>query len=211
MAQVIGKTAPSMALEICRGGEKSQSDLLALREPGQAMVLDFFAPWCKACPKAAQHLDELAESYGERCQFVLICVDGSLDDAIAFAKEHGVSRPVIASVVDEDAPSENYQVQGLPHHTIIGPDGLVARNKEVSLSEDLEAVLAQESTESTDSLAPAPKKSHISEKYKELEKTDPLLKENPRRWVMFPLQYPEVTWINFLNFVVREACSKSST
>jgi len=25
-----------------------------------------------------------------------------------------------------------------------------------------------------------------------LEKQDPLLKENPRRWVMFPLQYPEV-------------------
>ena len=32
----------------------------------------------------------------------------------------------------------------------------------------------------------------FSDKYKELEKQDPLLKENPRRWVMFPLQYPEV-------------------
>jgi ribonucleotide reductase beta subunit family protein with ferritin-like domain len=34
--------------------------------------------------------------------------------------------------------------------------------------------------------------SRISEQYRELEKTDPLLKENPRRWVMFPIKYPEV-------------------
>merc|ERR1719265_1972083 len=28
--------------------------------------------------------------------------------------------------------------------------------------------------------------------FKELEKEDPLLKENPHRWVMFPIQYPQV-------------------
>merc|ERR1711937_74323 len=35
-------------------------------------------------------------------------------------------------------------------------------------------------------------RSRISEEYKELEKEDPLLKENPSRWVMFPIQYPEI-------------------
>jgi len=34
--------------------------------------------------------------------------------------------------------------------------------------------------------------SEISKKYRELEKSDPLLMDNPRRWVMFPIQYPEV-------------------
>merc|ERR1712137_180424 len=33
--------------------------------------------------------------------------------------------------------------------------------------------------------------SPISKKYCELEKSDPLLRENPHRWVMFPIQYPE--------------------
>lgn len=33
--------------------------------------------------------------------------------------------------------------------------------------------------------------SRISAEYKELEKSDPLLMENPRRFVMFPIQYPE--------------------
>jgi len=34
--------------------------------------------------------------------------------------------------------------------------------------------------------------SRISQEFRELEKSDPLLKENSRRWVMFPIQYPEV-------------------
>ena len=89
--------------------------------------------------------------------------------------------------MDEHAP-ESYQVSGLPHQSLIAPDGTVVRNYEVSLPEDLDAVL-----DSNHSLVTVPKKSTVSDKYKELEKNDPLLKENPRRWVMFPLQYPEAS------------------
>jgi ribonucleoside-diphosphate reductase subunit M2 len=32
--------------------------------------------------------------------------------------------------------------------------------------------------------------SEVSAQYRELEKSDPLLKENPNRWVLFPIQYP---------------------
>jgi len=39
--------------------------------------------------------------------------------------------------------------------------------------------------------APAPI-SRISAQYRELEKTDPLLVENPRRFVMFPIHYPQI-------------------
>jgi len=34
--------------------------------------------------------------------------------------------------------------------------------------------------------------SRVSAEYRELEKSDPLLKENPRRWVLLPIQYPAV-------------------
>jgi len=40
-----------------------------------------------------------------------------------------------------------------------------------------------------DSKAPL---SRVSAKYCELQKNDPLLKENPKRFVMFPIQYPDV-------------------
>ncbi|CAE8630646.1 unnamed protein product [Polarella glacialis] len=194
MAQsIIGRAAPDMELEVAAaGGASEQSSLLALRLPGQAMVVDFFAPWCKACPKAGQKLDQLALQYGDRCQFVLVCVDGGVDEARAFAEEHGITHCKVASVVDEDAP-ESYSVSGLPHHVLIAPDGTVARNYEVNLPEDLEQVL--KGGEAVDILSTSSIPfgcSRISAQYKELEKQDPLLKENPRRWVMFPLQYPEV-------------------
>merc|ERR1711988_1605606 len=32
----------------------------------------------------------------------------------------------------------------------------------------------------------------ISKQYRKLEESEPLLMDNPRRWVMFPIQYPEV-------------------
>merc|ERR1719163_1459773 len=44
---------------------------------------------------------------------------------------------------------------------------------------------------STDIIATAPL-SNISQQYRQLEESDPLLMDNPRRWVMFPIQYPEV-------------------
>lgn len=39
---------------------------------------------------------------------------------------------------------------------------------------------------------PAAAASRTSEEYRENEKRDPLLVENPRRWVMFPIQFPEI-------------------
>ena len=34
--------------------------------------------------------------------------------------------------------------------------------------------------------------SRVSKEFSDLEKSDPLLVENPRRWVMFPIQYPQI-------------------
>jgi len=41
-------------------------------------------------------------------------------------------------------------------------------------------------------IATAAPLSRVSNEFRELEKSDPLLTENPRRWVMFPIQYPQV-------------------
>merc|ERR1712190_376775 len=35
-------------------------------------------------------------------------------------------------------------------------------------------------------------KSRVSTEYKELEKSETLLRENPQRWVMFPIRFPEI-------------------
>merc|ERR1719293_636250 len=139
---IIGHTAPDFELTIVGPSESStySSSLSALRAGDRAVVIDFFAPWCKACPAAAQRLEELAAgSFGERCCFLLVCVDGGVEGAREFAKVHGISRCVVAAVDDDDIDA--YSVSGLPHHVIIAPDGTVAKNYEVSMPADLEAVL----------------------------------------------------------------------
>merc|ERR1719235_2415974 len=73
---------------------------------------------------------------------------------------------------------------------LIGSDGVVVRNYEVALPADLDAALAANAAPAA--VAPSAPISRISAEYRELEKLDPLLRENPGRWVMFPIQYPEV-------------------
>jgi ribonucleoside-diphosphate reductase subunit M2 len=99
----------------------------------------------------------------------------------------------VAAAVDEDAPSDLYEVRGLPHHALIDHTGTLVKNYEVELPGDLEACLKRKAGEGQDvaSAAAAPL-SLISKQFCELEKNDPILKENPHRWVMFPIQYPEV-------------------
>merc|ERR1712217_718898 len=41
-------------------------------------------------------------------------------------------------------------------------------------------------------MAAAAPVSRISKEFKELEKAEELLRENPRRWVMFPIRFPEI-------------------
>merc|ERR1712005_102132 len=55
---------------------------------------------------------------------------------------------------------------------------------------DLDAALMAGAA--TTAAVPSAPVSRVSAEYRELEKQDPLLRENPGRWVMFPIQYPEI-------------------
>merc|ERR1712224_753981 len=148
-------------------GTQVSTTLQALRVAGQPSVLDFFAPWCATCPAAARRLEELAAGeYAGRCLFLLVCVDGEEEAARAFASAHGISTCVV-SFVDADELPEEYRVSGLPHHVLIGSDGVVVRNYEVSLPADLDAALAAKATPAA--VAPGAPISRISAAYRVLE------------------------------------------
>jgi len=186
---IIGSMAPDFKITIVEDGSSRTSSLSEVRS-GKSMVMDFFAPWCKACPAAATKMEELAS--GDRssdCNFLLICVDGSEDDVREFAKSNNITRCVVASVEDDDVP-DAYNVSGLPHHTLISAGGKVVKNFEVALPADLDEMLA--SPPAAVVLSNEQPMSRVSVEIKRLEAEDPLLKENPRRFVMFPIQYPEV-------------------
>jgi ribonucleoside-diphosphate reductase subunit M2 len=195
-ASVIGFKAPDFEIEVAgENGKVTSTQLAALRPDGQALVIDFFAPWCKSCPAAAQKLEKLAEGgHGDNCKFVIVCVDGGIEAARDFAETHGIQKCIVAAVVDDDAP-DSYKVRGLPHHALVDCQGVLVKNYSVDLPGDLDACFQVKDTpEPVTTLAEkqvAPTSS-ISSKYRELEKSDPILMENPQRWVMFPIQYPAV-------------------
>merc|ERR1719223_1956238 len=193
-SDVVGHRAPDFEIEVVTGEDDVQQSTLSAQRMGKPMVVDFFAPWCKSCPAAAKRLDEFAalnSKYHDKCVFMLVCVDGTVTDVREFAKSCEIKNCVVA-VVDGDLPEE-YGIVGLPHHTLISEKGLFVRNFDVSLPEDLALMLATGKDEQVaDNLKSTAPLSRVSREYIELEKQDPLLIENPKRWVMFPIQYPEV-------------------
>jgi len=186
-AKIIGSAAPDFEVEFRqKDGSTSTCLLSALRPDGKGLVLDFFAPWCKSCPAKAQVLQNLAEGpHADSFVFVLVCVDGDIEAAVEFTDKHGIKSCTIASAKDEDAPSDLYMVQGLPHCCIIDSTGTVSKNYDVDLPGDLDA--AASTTSCCNSSL-----SSVSKQFCKLEESDPLLMENPKRWVMFPIQFPEV-------------------
>jgi len=188
---IIGTVAPDFEVTICESGSSRQSSLSAIRS-GKGMVVDFFAPWCQACPAAAKKLEDLASGdMAEKCTFLLVCVDGGEDEVNKFAKINNLSKCVVAYVDDNDLPAD-YMVSGLPHHTLISADGKVFKNFEVNLLADLDEMLSCSAIVTPSKKVQLAPLSRVSQEIKRLEQEDPLLKENPRRFVMFPIQYPEV-------------------
>jgi len=194
---LVGRPAADVALEVVQSdGATRQATLHELsRSSGVPLVLDFFAPWCKACPAAAQHLERIAQDFAGRCLCILVCVDGGADAAKEFAAAHGLSHCTLAAVDEDEDLAAKYGVKGLPHKSLISADRVLVKNYDLELPSDLEDLLV--GGNSAEPAAPArgaraAPLSHISAEYKELEKADPLLRENPQRWVMFPIKYPGV-------------------
>jgi ribonucleoside-diphosphate reductase subunit M2 len=124
----------------------------------------------------------------------LLCVDGSAEDALEFANLHAATNCLVASVDDNDMPAE-YGVSGLPHHCLLDAQNTIFKNGGLEFPGDIQTVLEHDLARGKCSVAPVggvSPISRVSAEYKELEKTDPLLMENPRRFVMFPIQYPQV-------------------
>jgi ribonucleoside-diphosphate reductase subunit M2 len=215
-AAAVGTPIPECSVSVLdRNGEVRQTGLRELISNGLPTVIDFFTTWCKACPAAAQKLDALAGGqYRGQCNFIIACLEGP-DGVLDFAKDHGIETCILAGIEDGDDLIDHLGVKGIPHLTLIDANRIVRYNYDVQLPEDLEKMLASDKQTTTVPaagyaacavpVAPAstPKdaplqvggnaqKSRISEEFKELEKDDPLLKENPNRWVMFPIRYPQV-------------------
>jgi len=94
---VSGSTIVDFPIALSVEGGVQQTSITEVQN-GKPLLIDFFAPWCDSCPTAAKQMSKLSEEFGDQCKFLLLCVDGSAEDAFEFAKLHSVTNCLVASV-----------------------------------------------------------------------------------------------------------------
>ena len=114
-----GKLAPNFLLETLDGKEMRLSDL---RE--QAVVINFWATWCRPCRKEIPELVAAYNSYRER-GLVILGVNLQEGKGIVrpFAEEFGMNFPVL---IDRDGEvGDEFRILGLPTTYFVDRGGVV--------------------------------------------------------------------------------------
>ncbi len=114
-----GAMAPNFLLEELKGGEVRLSDLR-----GQAVVINFWAPWCAPCRKEMPQFVQAYEKY-KSDGLVVLAVNLQEGKSIAseFADDFGMDFPV---VVDRDGEvGDLYHLLGLPTTYFVDRAGII--------------------------------------------------------------------------------------
>ena len=96
-------------------------------QPGQVVVVNFFASWCNPCREEAGDLEAIWQDYRERdVQFYAIAYKDATSKARAFVDEFGITFPSSADTGNRIARA--YGVTGVPETFVIDRQGLLVRH-----------------------------------------------------------------------------------
>ena len=115
-----GELAPHCALTPVTEGAPGALSV----EPGELLLVDFWASWCGSCPRAFVFLNEVQEQLGGRGLWVLaVSVDEDPADTKRFLAEH----PAHFSVSGDPVGTcpDAYGVEGMPSLFLIDGEGRV--------------------------------------------------------------------------------------
>lgn len=126
----VGDEAPDFEAPLLGGGGN-----LALEDlEGKPVFLNFWGSWCEPCKDEAPALRRAERVYGDEVAFVGINIRDGIDDALAFADEHGLD---YQHVRDEGlAIYEEYGLTGQPESFFIDRDGEVVEHVAGPVDED---------------------------------------------------------------------------
>ena len=114
-----GQKAPDFNLPKLTGGTQTLSSL-----KGKVVFIDFWAQWCEPCKKELPELQKLSQQYaGKDVVFLGVNIDKQKDNAERFAKQNGVTFPVLLDASGSVAGS--YDLPKMPTSFVVDKHGLV--------------------------------------------------------------------------------------
>jgi len=117
---LVGAPAPPYDLPIRVGGSGNSS---LADGAGKVMIVDFWATWCEPCKDSFPHYQQLLDKYAGKLVVVGVSVDDDPSGIADFAKQTGVSFPLVWD--EGQALSASYQPPTMPTSYVIDANGVV--------------------------------------------------------------------------------------
>ncbi len=90
---------------------------------GRPLVLEFWSTWCKPCIAAFPHINELADAFSDRYQFVSISQE-SRHTVEPFLEKHDM-HTAVAVDTEQGTTHKIFGVWAIPRTFVLSPDGVV--------------------------------------------------------------------------------------
>ncbi|MDX8403578.1 MAG: TlpA disulfide reductase family protein [Mariprofundaceae bacterium] len=118
--KTVMEAAPDFEMSLFDGGEFRLSE-----QQGKAVVINFFASWCRSCGKETPVIEKIAREYATKNVVMLaIAVDDTESKARAFMKKIGLTIP--AGLDRTGEIRDAFGLYGMPTTYFIGRDGMIS-------------------------------------------------------------------------------------
>lgn len=115
---MLGKPAPAFRASTLEG------DIVDTRRlKDKVLVIDFWASWCAPCLEALPMIEEVAGSFGDSVELLVINTGEPRKDVLQFAAEQKMGS---GTMLDEEGKiADGFQADRIPQTTIVGADGTI--------------------------------------------------------------------------------------